>query len=171
MTWLSNIQWGTVGEWVGGVGALVPGVLWFFERKDRKVAEVELAQERKGQRIRLRRQQIQGVHVREVTKERTPYFHSDNHREWVIRNDSSAPLRFTSMEGRTVDDVKDGPPAGMVVLLKSTSRGSLAVGEERSYSFDSPAGITDIKVTVEDAAGVRWVMHPPRQFEEVDGAQ
>ncbi|MDO8151707.1 hypothetical protein [Isoptericola sp. b408] len=157
MACFSGVEWGTVGEWVGGLGALVPGVLWFFERRDRRAAEAS-----------LRRQQIQGVHFREVTDEpqsRAPS-RAKHFREWIIRNDSSAPLRSAWILGKTAVGAAN-TPAGMPTHLKASSDGSLGVNETRRYTFDSPTGVEELRVFVIDAAGVMWMMLPPGHFEEV----
>lgn len=36
------MELGSWGEWLGSLAAIVPAVLWFFDRKDRKAAEGEL---------------------------------------------------------------------------------------------------------------------------------
>ncbi|MEU2198720.1 hypothetical protein [Isoptericola sp. NPDC019482] len=142
------VRWGTVGEWVAGLGALVPLAFWAVDRRARLRAEAELKAER-------RRSQIRGISWRETTWD-TPD-RLDNTRTWVARNDSDAPLRNVYLHGRAY---AHHPFPKTWLQVPSQGSGALGKGQERVF-LSNPVDVyplRNFRLSVRDADGVLWVL-------------
>jgi hypothetical protein len=93
-----EIEWGTVGEWIAGVGVIA---LWFLERRERLKAQDELVRLRYEERERARMAQVRQV---EFGYSAWSYpLPPPGHHRWTIKNHSDRPLISYRFHGRMLD--------------------------------------------------------------------
>lgn len=135
------VQWGTVGEWVGGLAALVPLAFWFIERRERIRAQ-RAEREVTAQAAReAERAQAQAVVAWVTDADR-----------FALVNNSSLPV-FDVRALWLLEDSSGGPPT----VSGIDSWEALAPGERIDGDTFLPAGVLTCFVQFSDAAGRTWV--------------
>jgi len=157
------MQLGTWGEWIGGIGALVPAVLWFFERADRIKAQDEAKAVREEERLRLRESQIRLVRFENTTFKEPKL--PDEFMRFEVINDSDAPLGSVSFAFVGYDDRF---PEG---ILTQMGTGSLGPHERRTIPFWRKyfTGKESPFLFVLDVNHVHWKLFDEGTFEELPG--
>ncbi|NNU28454.1 hypothetical protein [Isoptericola sediminis] len=139
------VQWGTVGEWAGLLGVVVPSVFWFIERRQRRAAEK-----------RLQENQVRRVTYQEITFQRPDP--PRRYRTWVLRNDSDEPLHFTAIRVRLENP---GPNENPYQTAAPSGTGPLAAGEQREFIWPYEHGekeINEVRAMVLDPDGLWWLL-------------
>ncbi|WP_171467690.1 hypothetical protein [Cellulosimicrobium sp. 72-3] len=160
------IQWGTVGEWVGGVGAIigagVPLMLYLIERRERIAAQAEAKALRAHEAERARKEQAQRVSV-------SFKWESDGgsglmarhfvHHYAVLSNVSDLPVQKAAL----VSTLKSG---GEAVERVTANWGVSGSGEHDAILLWHNTRNWPYRLVFVDDAGVWWVRHSGGALEE-----
>lgn len=106
------IEWGTVGEWVGGVGAIigagVPLVLYLVERRERIAAQAEARALREQEAVRTRQAQARRISYRFGYRkpETSDRFVTRGAMLAILSNASETPVRAAALVYETLDGTR-----------------------------------------------------------------
>jgi hypothetical protein len=165
------IEWGSVGEWVSGLGALgavgATVVLWLRDRRERMAAQSELREMRAREEVRARMAQALSVHL------------------WARHSDTAGGVYLFLWNGseRPVFDVAaqvswEGPNGREPLSVRERNLMPTPIRpyriwlgdqlEQAGYIGKAPLTVEGVEFT--DSIGLRWRLGPDGTlFEELGG--
>ncbi|MFI6426042.1 hypothetical protein [Promicromonospora sp. NPDC050880] len=130
---------GSWGEWVGSLAAIVPAVLWFFDRRDRKAAEDQLKE---------LREKTDKAETESQARAIAGWI--DSNGNFTLRNGSSLPI-FDVRAGAMLYPVDDEPYGFDIGEWEA-----LGPGDEVRDTDYRPPHVLTCYVKFRDSSGVRW---------------
>ncbi|MBN0039486.1 hypothetical protein JN535_04760 [Cellulosimicrobium cellulans] len=153
------IQWGTVGEWVGGVGAIigagVPLMLYLVERRERIAAQAEAKVLRANEVERARQQQARRISV-SFTWRKADAWHGINYFA-VLSNGSDLPVQRAAL-------VSTSPKGDRIVARW----GVVGAGTHEASLFWHATRTWPYRLVFVDDNGACWVRRSTGELEETD---